>query len=292
MVAYDRRGGENLSPPAPARHTCQPMSRPRVLVTGATGFLGPYAVAALRRRAEVVASGRTGGDRAIDFAAVEAAVAATAALGVDAVLHLAAASRLAACERDPERAQAVNARAPTALAAVFGARLLFVSTDLVFDGRRAPYAPRDPVAPLSVYGQTKAEGEEGVLAHGGRVVRLPLLFGPDAAGRGASAMVRQAIAAATPQALFTNEYRTPLHARDAAAALADLVLQPASPRIVHLPGPERLSRWEFAQRLCRVHGLPTELLHAAECQEALRPRDVSLTGMPPLRTLAEMLADS
>ena len=92
--------------------------------------------------------------------------------------------------------------------------------------------------------------------------------------------------------MFTNEYRTPLHAADAARALADLVVQGALPRIVHVAGPERVSRWEFGQRFCRTHGLPTAWLEPMECQDAMRPRDVSLRGVLPQRTLAEMLADS
>lgn len=267
------------------------MPRLRVLATGTTGFLGGFVAAELRRHADVVTLARRDADLTVDLADAAALGAALQSVSVDRVLHLAAASRMAACERDPAHALAVNATAAGELAARFGERLLFVSTDLVFDGRRAPYAAQDPVAPLSAYGQTKAEGEERVLARGGQVARLPLLFGPDAAGRGATAMVRAAIAAGRPQALFTNEYRTPLHARDAAQALVALVLAERRPRIVHLPGPERLSRWQFALRLCAAHGLPTDLLHAVECQDALRPRDVSLVGQPPVRTLAEMLAD-
>ncbi len=267
------------------------MPRQRVLATGATGFLGGFVTAELRRRAAVVTLARKEADLEVDVADAAALAAALSSVQVDRVLHLAAASRMAACERDPAYAQAVNATAAGQLAARFGDRFVFVSTDLVFDGRRAPYAPLDPVAPLSVYGQTKAEGEELVLARGGQVVRLPLLFGADAHGRGATAMVRAAIASNRPQALFTNEYRTPLHAHDAAQALVALVLAERRPRIVHLPGPERVSRWQFAQRLCAAHGLPADLLQPAECQDALRPRDVSLMGPAPVRTLAEMLAD-
>jgi dTDP-4-dehydrorhamnose reductase len=267
------------------------MPRPRVLVLGATGFLGAFAVAVLRQRADVVTGGRRSADVAVDLAD-GAVAAAVAAVGADRVLNLAALSRIADCSREPALAHAVNARAPGELAMALGPRLVHVSTDLVFDGRAAPYAAFDPVAPLSVYGQTKAEGEELALARGARIVRLPLLFGPDAQGRGATAMLRAALAAARPQALFTNEYRTPLHAADAADALADLVLRDALPRIVHVAGPERVSRWELAQRFCRTHGLSTSWLEPVECQDAMRPRDVSLRGMLPQRTLAEMLADS
>jgi dTDP-4-dehydrorhamnose reductase len=281
MLAYAAR----------ARHDAGDMGRPRVLVTGASGFLGGFAVAAMRRRADVVTLSRTNADLCVDLTDARAMEAALATARADAVLHLAAMARMPACAKDPDGAQAINARVPGELAASFGRRFLYVSTDLVFDGRRAPYRAADPVAPLSVYGQTKAEGEERVLAAGGRVVRISLLCGPDDRGRCASAMVRAAIAARQPVTLFTNEYRTPLHAADAARSLADWLLRDGGPALCHLAGPERLSRWEFGQRLCRAHSLPTDLLLAAECQDASRPRDVSLVSDLPQRPLAEMLAE-
>ena len=67
----------------------------------------------------------------------------------------------------------------------------------------------------------------------------------------------------------------------------------AMPQVQHLPGPERLSRWELGQRFCAVHGLPAALLVAVECEDATRPRDVSLAGeWRAKRTLDEMLADA
>jgi dTDP-4-dehydrorhamnose reductase len=270
------------------------MAALRILVTGATGFLGGYAAAELRARGHrVLTTSRSGGDADADLAAPGMVGAVVQATSPDLVLNLAAMSRLRDCEQDPAGARALNADLPGQLALRFGARLLHVSTDLVFDGRSAPYATSSPVGPLSVYGATKAEGEERVLAHAGRVARLPLLFGPDARGRGATASLRAAIAARTPCPMFTNEYRTPLHAADAAHALADLVVDPESPSLLHLPGPERCSRWELARRFCALHGLDASLLVPVECQDAARPRDVSLAGpFSAGRGLDEMLASS
>jgi dTDP-4-dehydrorhamnose reductase len=265
----------------------------RILVTGASGFLGGHVVAAVRAAGHVVLStARGSGDAAVDLAAPGMVDAVAQALRPDLVVHLAAMASLAACEREPERARAVNAALPERLAARFGARLLAASTDLVFDGRAAPYGPTAAASPLSVYGATKAEGEERVRAHGGRVVRLPLLFGADPRGRGATAALRVALAAGDIVSLFPNEYRTPLHAGDAARALVDFVTDPDGPGLVHLAGPERLSRWQLGQRFCRRHGLPLERLRAVECQDPLRPRDVALhsTWRAP-RNLDAMLAD-
>ena len=71
------------------------------------------------------------------------------------------------------------------------------------------------------------------------------------------------------------------------------VAEPDGPNMFHLPGPERVSRWQLAQRLCAAHGLPTERLVPVECQDPLRPRDVSLRSeWRAARSLDEMLADS
>ena len=266
----------------------------RILVTGATGFLGSNVVAALQRAGHTaLTTARTRGDAVVDLLAPGMVAAVTQALAPDLVIHLAAMARLADCERDPDRAQRTNAWLPEQWAVRFGARLLHVSTDLVFDGRGAPYDEYSPVAPLSVYGVSKASGEQRVIAHGGRVVRLPLLFGPDPAGLGATAGLRSAQRTRSVVPLFTNEYRTPLHCVDAAEALAAAVVDPEGPVLTHLPGPERVSRWELAQRFCAVHRLDASLLRAVECQNPTRPRDVSLAGSwRPRRSLAAMLADA
>ena len=267
------------------------MSTPVVLVTGATGFLGPFVVAELRRVARVVQLRRRVGEAdsavgdpgasdivAADLTDLEALDRAVSSSAPDFVLHMAAMSRMADCGGDPERARATNSLPAGVIAGRCGKRSLFVSTDLVFDGRSAPYEPLDSVAPLSVYGQTKAEGEELALSKGGRVARLPLLFGPDQAFRGATMMVRRAVEQQQTVTLYTNEYRTPLHARDAARGLVETLFAPDGARLVHLAGPERVSRWELGRRYCALHQLPTTHVSAVECQDAARPRDVSLVS--------------
>ena len=90
-------------------------------------------------------------------------------------------------EQQPELAEAVNAGAPRAfaeaLAELGSGRMLQISTDFVFSGQQGhPYGPGDPVAPLGVYGATKARGEAAVLELLGPeracVLRTSWLYGP------------------------------------------------------------------------------------------------------------------
>jgi len=270
------------------------MAALRILVTGSTGFLGRHLVDAVGHAGHVaLTTARSGGDAAVDLTQDGMVDAVVEALRPDVVVHAAAMSRMADCQRDPQAAARANTWLPEQWALRFAGRALFTSTDLVFDGAAAPYPEDAATGPRSVYGASKVQGEQAVLRRGGRVVRLPLLFGPDAHGRGATASLRDALEHGRGCRLFTNEYRTPLHAVDAARALVDLVVEPDGPNLLHLPGPERVSRWQFAQRLCAVHGLSAERFEPVECHDPERPRDVSLVGgFRAERSLDEMLLDS
>src|SRR5262245_11675618 len=162
----------------------------RLLITGASGQLGAYLLReALARGDEVTAwTGSRGGElfgtplRPVELADRDRAAEAFRQARPDAVLHAAALASVADCHRDPGRARAVNAAGSALLAelaADAGARLLQVSTDLVFDGERGNYTEQDPPRPLSVYARTKREAELAALqAPRSAVVRVSLLFGP------------------------------------------------------------------------------------------------------------------
>jgi dTDP-4-dehydrorhamnose reductase len=265
----------------------------RILLTGSSGYLGHHLAAALRaRRIDFVTAARSGGDLGLDLDDLDGLEAGIARVRIDGILHAAASSSLAACEADADGALRRNGEATGRLAAL--APLVFVSTDLVFDGDAAPYRSSAEPRPRSAYGASKRLGEQRTLAAGGLVVRVPLLCGRSFDGRrGATDMLRAARAEGRRLELFVDEFRSPLHVADAAAALVELAC--ARERgIVQLAGPERVSRFELAERFAAVHGWAAaeRPWRPARAADPRRPRDVTMVSDRAFRPLDAMLADS
>lgn len=263
----------------------------RFLVTGATGQLGGYVVRELRHRAESVVawSGHQASQvlgmptRAVDLSDADQVLVAFREAAPTVVIHAAAISAVGDCARNPERARAVNVQGSQVLAdlaATARCRIVYVSTDLVFDGDRSGYCETDPPAPLSIYGRTKLDGERAVLASpGNAVVRVSLLFGPSVSGR--SNFFTQMVASMRTGhgvRLFVDEFRTPLGLPWAAQSLVAVSLSDFA-GLLHVGGPERLSRLEMGRRLARHLGIDDASLESTSRMTAPgepRPRDTSL----------------
>jgi dTDP-4-dehydrorhamnose reductase len=265
----------------------------RILVTGASGKLGSVLVDRLTRdgRHDVIAwSGTTSGPRgavtlhAVDLIEARAVDESLEAADPDAVIHAAAMSTAEAVYRDPARGHAVNVEATRRLAEWAGSRgrrLLFTSTDLVFDGSRSWYREEDPARPILAYGRSKFEAERPVVAAPRSLVaRLSLLFGPTHSGRpGFFDLAMDALRRGEPRPFFEDEFRTPLDYRTAAEILVGLVESEAV-GIVHVGGPERLSRFELMRRVALAAGVDPHLVRSGRQADAAlpepRPADVSL----------------
>jgi dTDP-4-dehydrorhamnose reductase len=265
----------------------------RVLVTGATGQLGSYLLESLILQSRHIVSGWSRGTAVRRHGVEVRPVALTeqprlrSALdseNPDVIVHTAAMSSADSVFKNPVEGRAVNVEATNALAAWcrdHDRRLLFTSTDLVFDGTKGWYQEDDQPTPILEYGRTKAAAEQEVLqVPRGLVARISLLYGPSRAGR--DSFFDTAVAslrAGKPQAFFEDEFRTPLDYATAARALIRLVDNDAQ-GIVHVAGRERVSRYELLLRVARVLGLEVGLIRSNRKAELThsepRPTDVSL----------------
>jgi dTDP-4-dehydrorhamnose reductase len=193
------------------------------------------------------------------------------------------------CEEEPALALATNARAPGVVAAAcreVGARVLFLSTEYVFDGAAGPYGEGDLTSPVSVYGRTKLEGERRVLAADPRnvAIRTTVVFSHDAAGTNFVMQLLARLSASQRMRVPADQLSSPTYAPDLAEVIAllcgeDLPRRLAAfapaPQILNVAGPEVLDRHAFAVRAARVLGLPEGLLDPVETaalgQKATRP---------------------
>jgi dTDP-4-dehydrorhamnose reductase len=266
----------------------------RILVTGASGQLGSYLLREMRsrdlpatawsRRPNVELFGYR--CRSVDLCEVDDVVTAFREAKPDVVIHAAAMSGVADCFRDPTHARRTNTTATRLLAELAErqpARFIYVSTDLVFKGTKQWYTETDCPAPLSVYGQTKAAAERGVLNHQHHLVlRISLLFGPSINDRPSFFHQQiESLQKGTPCSLFNDEWRSPLSLAVAAKGLLAAAASDVS-GILHLGGTERMSRLEMGQRLARVLGKDERLCKAA-CRDDVpaaepRPCDTSLSS--------------
>jgi len=148
------------------------MSRPTILLTGATGQVGFELARSLADLGDVIALDRA----ALDLADADAIVASVRQARPQLIVNAAAYTAVDRAEVERDAAFAANARAPGILAEEakrLDAVLIHYSTDYVFDGRRTtPYDEDAPTGPLNVYGASKLEGERAIAQIGAHAVVL------------------------------------------------------------------------------------------------------------------------
>ena len=221
-----------------------------IWITGAGGLIGGYLARSAARFAPGARVAALTRDRLdlTDFAAVRAEFQRQKP---QLVIHCAALSKSTECEANPVLARALNVQV-TALLAELAAEvpLVFLSTDLVFDGRLGNYDESAAVNPLSVYAETKVAAEQVLRANPRHtIIRTSLNGGTSpTGGRGFNEQMRRAWQAGQTLTLFTDEFRSPITAEVTARAIWELAAQGRT-GLYHVAGGERLSRWQIGQLL-------------------------------------------
>ena len=273
----------------------------KVLVTGATGMLGQDVVAIARsQRHEVIALDHEHLD-VTDAAAVERRIERSRP---HAVINCAGWTDVDGAEENEAEATAVNGEGAANLAAATArvdARLVYPSTDYVFDGsKRQPYVESDQPAPLNAYGRSKAAGEKATADRNRRsyVVRTAWLFGP-----GGSNFVETMLRLGSDGGhvvVVHDQVGSPTYTGHLAAGLVRIIDGPAY-GIHHMAGSGQCSWFEFAEEIfrqsslsCRVFGATSDMV----ARETERPKYSALKSgretpivLPPWkRGLADYLA--
>ena len=252
------------------------------------------------------------GDDARSFSHAELDIADGAALDrafdevqPDVVFNCAAFHNVDVCETEPDSAWAVNVRAVRDLAGR-GAKLVHLSTNYVFDGRREePYGEDDLPNPRSIYALTKLAGEYAALAYGdgALVVRGAGLYGiHGSASKGGNFVQRMVNRAREQDALkmVADQRLQPTFTADLAQALIDAVNADAA-GLLHLTASGACSWFEFTEAIMELAGIDVPIepvqttIGPGQPDRPLngvlaRPRADAL-GLAELRPWREALAD-
>ncbi len=264
----------------------------RVLVTGASGLVGANLVLAFSGSLRVSAVYHSHPVRtpAVDSHRCDVTDAAAVASLVrhvrpDWIVHAAALANVDECERRPEEARSRNVAATrhvAAAAAASGARMVYLSTDAVFDGLMGWYHEEDAPGPLNEYARTKLGGEEAArtLAPDALIIRTNIYGWNMQPKESLAEWVRGRLIAGTPVDGFTDVYFCPLLVNDLAEMIRRMIQDTLS-GVYHVAGSERCSKHGFARRLAEVFGLDPDLVRRASVADsplvARRPRDTSLS---------------
>jgi dTDP-4-dehydrorhamnose reductase len=253
----------------------------RLLVTGASGNLGYPLSARASSLVETTSTyyhnQRVGGGHAVrlDLRDAQAVMALVERTKPDVIIHAAVSDRSSDMFRTNQLAAQTIGRAAESV----NARLIALSTDLIFDGIHPPYDEEAPPSPIGPYGRVKAANEHLFTEahHNCLVVRTSLIYdlAPD---NNQVRWLKGIIETHQKVPLFVDEIRQPIWAWN----LADILLELAdsvTTGILNVAGPQRLSRWEFGCALLKALGYePDQAVQPVLAAEIApqRPRDCTL----------------
>ena len=258
----------------------------KVLVVGCKGMLGHdllEVLEPLRERDEVEVEGCDLPEA--DITDGEGMVRLVTARRPGVIINCAAYTDVDGCETHREEAMAVNGRGAGNLARAaneVGAKLVHVSTDFVFDGRKeGAYSEEDEPRPLSVYGESKLEGERAVAstARDYVIVRTAWLFG--VAGECFPKAILKQAREGKALRVVDDQRGSPTHTLDLAEATWRLVEADAK-GVYHGAGSGTCTWFEFAEEICRQGGVRVEI----------EPIDSAELGRPARRPANSVLDSS
>ena len=274
-----------------------------IVITGGSGFVGLRLASLLTQKYSVYIACKTYYDSlrhygtfiSLDVRNEKMVRQVIADIKPVAVIHAAAITNSDYCAKFSEKAFGVNVEGTKnlALAAeMIHARIIYLSTDLIFDGGRNFYIEEDVPMPICYYGMTKYEGELIVASISSNycIARLGLIFGQSVGNSSCfTQKIIEKILYNQEIQLFNDEYRTPIYLDNLCALLDELIVRNELQGIYHLGGSERISRYDFGVRLAQVMGcdhsciIPSSLFDYSFIDP--RPSDCSMNNRKALTVL-------
>lgn len=239
----------------------------KIMITGASGLLGRACRTAFSDLHPVTCAWSRAGadDLKLDLTDISAVRSALDEIKPDLIIHTAAERKPDHCENEQEKTQELNVDATRTLAqtaAEIGSKLIYLSTDYVFDGTQPPYAVDAQTNPLNFYGQTKLAGEKATLEASADhiVLRVPILYGEvETLDESPVTLMLHKLLDPTPVVEDHWAVRYPTYVGDVAQTLRNwLPTLGNSAGIYHFSGSEALTKFEMLTRMGNNLNLSTD----------------------------------
>ncbi len=249
------------------------------LVIGASGLVGGHLMRVITTRGEPVVGTHSGesldGFESLDIRSAPAVETLVKRVRPQIVYLPAALTNVDHCELHPEESYAVNVlgvRNVTQAAQEIGSKVVFFSSDYIFDGTSGPYREDDAPRPLSVYGQHKVLGENVVsqLASHALIIRTTVVYGTERAGKNFMYRLWRTLRAGKPLRVPIDQIGSPTYAPNMTAVVRELVQRGAS-GVFHVAGSAVVDRYLFAREAVAAFGLDSALLEPVKTEELGQP---------------------
>jgi dTDP-4-dehydrorhamnose reductase len=262
----------------------------RIAVTGSSGLLGRILVNLLKNDYEVIGIDKYAPTDepdalALDITQTPGALELMVKLRPSVVVHTAAETNVDLCETDHEHARSINVEGTANIVkgcTKVGARMIFISTDYVFDGVKGNYSETDQPNPISYYGLSKLEAEHIVTSKSPDntlIMRASVLYGWHPSKPNFATWVIKSLRENQTIRVVKDHINSPTLADNLASAIR-AAIERGSEGLLHVAGSERISRFDFACRIAKSFDLDENLLVPVEMRDmswvAKRPRDSSL----------------
>ncbi len=287
----------------------------RLLITGFNGFVAGSVIAHARGEWEIHGIGRSESPsngpgiyyHTLDLLDEEGFTALFNKIRPDAVIHTAAMANIDLCEQYQEQAEKINVGVTKMIArlcAAQGVKMVFCSTDTVFDGIKGDYIESDPPHAVNFYAETKIVGEQIVLSSSpdNVVARLALVMGIPVIGKGNSflADMMEKLKKGIQIPFPANEVRTPVDVITLGSSLVELAGNQYG-GIIHLSGCTKINRYQMGLEIAAALGYSPDLILSVNSNampgRAPRANDASMDNSlarqilkTPMRTLSEGLS--
>jgi dTDP-4-dehydrorhamnose reductase len=261
----------------------------KLLITGTSGLLGNKIVDIAKHNYKVIPTYNTkplhSNSLKLEIANLNEALSIFNKLEPNIVIHTASETNVDKCENEKEHAWKTNVQGTRNIAEAcknVGAKLIYISTDYVFDGKKGLYNEEDKPNPVNYYGLTKLEGERQVIEYSNNyaILRTSVLYGWHPWKQNFATWVINQLKQDKETKVVDDHYNTPTLV-DNLAEITIEVTEKDRRGLYHASGSERISRYEFAKQIARTLNLNAELVKPVKMSQltawiAKRPRDSSL----------------